>query len=84
MVIYDKKNGSKSVFSSQNSRYGHQNICLSKPYLTENPFYKIMKNSQVGAEKLGKSADFVISLISFTLMLLDRMFLNIFTNSLLR
>jgi len=48
------------------------------------PFFKIMKNSQVGAEKLGKTADFVISLIFSTLMLLTRMFLNIFTNRLLR
>ena len=41
------------------------------------PYYKIMKNSQVGPEKLEKTADFLFSLFS-TLMLLDRMFLNIF------
>jgi len=34
-------------------------------------------NSQVGAETLENKADFVISLIFSTLMLLDRMFLNI-------
>ena len=38
------------------------------------PFYKITKNSQVGAEELGNTADFVISLIFSTFMLLDRMF----------
>ena len=43
-----------------------------------------MKNSQVGAEKLGKTAEFVISLIFSTLMPLDRMFSNIFTKRLLR
>ena len=47
-------------------------------------FYKIMKNSQVGAEKLRKTADFVISLIFSTLMHLDRIFSNIFTNRWLR
>ena len=55
-------------------------ISLSKPCIQrKKPFYKILKNSQIGAEKLGKTADFVISLIFFfTLMLLDRMFFNIF------
>ena len=48
------------------------------------PFYKIMKNSQVGAENLGKTADLFICLVFSTLMPLDRMFSNIFTNRLLR
>ena len=43
-----------------------------------------MKNGQAGAEKLDKTADFVISLIFSTLMLLVRICLNIFTNCLLR
>ena len=43
-----------------------------------------MKNRPKLAEKLGKTADFVISLIFSTSMLLDHMFLNIFTNHLLR
>ena len=60
--------------------HGHKNIRLSKLYPKEKkPFYKILKNSQVEAEKLRKTADFVISLIFPTFMLLEHMFLNIFT-----
>ena len=38
-------------------RYGHQKIRpSSQPIFNgKNPFFKIMKNSQVGAEKLGKT-----------------------------
>ena len=43
-----------------------------------------MKNGQAGAEKLDKTADFVISLIFSTLMLLVRIYLNSFANCLLR
>ena len=75
----DKKIASKSVFfSSQNT-----SLWASKDPSFQ-AIFKIMKNSQVGAENLGKTADFVISLIFSTLMLLTRMFLNIFTNRLLR
>ena len=45
-------------------RNGQQKINLSKPYSTKKKlFYKIMKNSQVGAGKLKKTAEFVISLM---------------------
>ena len=80
------KKASKSVFfiSSKYVDMGIKRSVFLSQIQQKKAFYKIMKNSQVGAEKLGKTAEFVISLIFSTLMPLDRMFSNIFTNRLLR
>ena len=81
--------GRKTCICYNTSDFPFQNMSLwsskdlSKQYSKEKSVLQIMRNSQVGAEKLGKTANFVISLIFSTLMLLDRMFLNIFTNHLL-
>ena len=58
------KKACKGVFFSllKICRYRHQKIRIFKPYSRKTPFYKIMKNSQVGADNLGRTADFVISL----------------------
>ena len=63
-MAFCDKNPSKSVFySSQNmSIFGIKRSVFSS-HIQRKKNTKIMKNSQVETEKLGKTADFVISLI---------------------
>jgi len=66
MAFCDKK-ASKSVFfiSSKYVDMGIKRSVFLSQIQQKKAFYKIMKNSKVGAEKLGKTAEFVISLIFF-------------------
>ena len=61
-------NASESVFfSSQNmSKWATKDQSFQAIFNEKKLFYKIMKNSQVGAGKLKKTAEFVISLIFST------------------
>ena len=85
MAFCDKKTQVRVFFfSPQNTSIWTSLSAFPSQIQREKSVYKIMKNSQVRAEKLGKTAEFVISLIFSTLMPLDRMFSNIFTKRLLR
>ena len=70
MAHCDKKTPVSVFFFSKYIDVGIKRFVFPSHIQWNKPFSKIMKNSPVGAEKLQKIADFMISLIFSTLMLL--------------